>query len=118
MGFYGIVRAVTDLVPRMTAPVLVLAAGADQATSPEENAAFDRALTDAGVDHELVEYAGAPHSFFDQPYADWERRLLRQLDPDAGLRRRPPLIGSWWMESGSVRSRATTGVRSEGGDDR
>ena len=42
MGFYGIVRAVADLVPRMTAPVLVLAAGADQATSPEENAAFDR----------------------------------------------------------------------------
>ena len=71
MGFYGIVRAVTDLVPRMTAPVLVLAAGADQATSPEENAAFDRALTDAGVDHELVEYAGAPHSFFDRSYADW-----------------------------------------------
>ena len=72
MGFYGIVRAVTDLVPQMTAPVLVLAAGADQATSPEENAAFDQALTDAGVDHEVVEYAGAPHSFFDRSYADWE----------------------------------------------
>ncbi len=71
MGFYGIVRAVMDVVPQMTAPVLVLAAGADQATSPEENAAFDRALTDAGVDHELVEYAGAPHSFFDRTYADW-----------------------------------------------
>lgn len=47
MGFYGIVRAVTDLVPQMTAPLLVLAAGADQATSPEENAAFDQALTRA-----------------------------------------------------------------------
>jgi carboxymethylenebutenolidase len=72
MGFYGSVRAVTDLVPAMTAPLLVLAAGADQATSPEENAAFEAALTEAGVEHELVEYAGAPHSFFDRSYAEWE----------------------------------------------
>jgi carboxymethylenebutenolidase len=72
MGFYGKPRSVLELVPSMTAPLLILAAGADAATSPEENAAFDRALSDAGVDHELVEYPGAPHSFFDRSFAQWE----------------------------------------------
>jgi carboxymethylenebutenolidase len=72
MGFYGIVAAVTDLVPSMTSPLLVLAAGADQATSPEQNAEFDRSLSDAGVDHVFVEYAGAPHSFFDRSFDEWE----------------------------------------------
>ena len=32
--------------------------------SPYE--AFDRALTEAGVEHEVVSYDGAPHSFFDR----------------------------------------------------
>jgi carboxymethylenebutenolidase len=61
-----------DSVPAMTTSLLILAAGADAATSPEENAAFDRALNDAGVDHEFVEYAGAPHSFFDRSFAQWD----------------------------------------------
>ena len=39
---------------------------------PEENAAFDQALTDGAVDHVFVEYAGAPHSFFDRSFAEWE----------------------------------------------
>jgi len=72
MGFYGKPGSVMELVPSMTTSLLVLAAGADAATSPEENAAFDRALTEAGVDHEFVEYAGAPHSFFDRSFAQWE----------------------------------------------
>jgi carboxymethylenebutenolidase len=72
MGFYGKPGSVRELVPSMSAPLLILAAGADAATSPEENAAFDRALSDAGVDHEFVEYAGAPHSFFDRSFAQWE----------------------------------------------
>jgi carboxymethylenebutenolidase len=40
--------------------------GADQATSAEDVAAFDAALAKAGVDHEIVTYEGAPHSFFDR----------------------------------------------------
>ncbi|HVD23420.1 MAG TPA: dienelactone hydrolase family protein [Lapillicoccus sp.] len=87
MGFYGKPGSVLELVPSMTAPLLILAAGADAATSPEENAAFDRALSDAGVDHEFVEYAGAPHSFFDRSFAQWEeacsdawKRMLRFVD--------------------------------------
>ncbi len=31
-----------------------------------ENSAFEAALTAAGVEHELVVYDGAPHSFFDR----------------------------------------------------
>ena len=72
MGFYGKPQSVLALLPSMKAPLLILAAGADAATSPEENAAFDRALTDAGVDHQFVEYPGAPHSFFDRSFAQWE----------------------------------------------
>ncbi len=42
-------------------------------TSPhEDNAAFDAALTDAGVEHELVEYDGAPHSFFDRKQEEFQ----------------------------------------------
>jgi carboxymethylenebutenolidase len=32
---------------------------------------FERALTDAGVEHELVTYGGAPHSFFDRKYEEF-----------------------------------------------
>lgn len=49
--------------------------------------AFDEALAEAGVDHEVVTYPGAPHSFFDakrDAYADasadaWDR-VLRFVD--------------------------------------
>ncbi len=71
MGFYGIPAGVTPDIPAMTSPLLVLAAGADQATSPEGNEAFDRALTEAGKEHEYVLYDGAPHSFFDRGFTAW-----------------------------------------------
>ena len=65
------------------APILALQAGADQHITAEHNAAFEQALADAGVDHELVSYEGAPHSFFDrkqEEFADasedaWKRVL-------------------------------------------
>jgi carboxymethylenebutenolidase len=50
----------------MTAPILALQAGDDQNITPEMNAAFDEALTAAGIEHEIVTYDGAPHSFFDR----------------------------------------------------
>ena len=37
----------------------------------EDNEAFERALTDAGVAHELVVYDGAPHSFFDRKHEEF-----------------------------------------------
>ena len=54
------------LAGRMTCPVLALQAGDDANISAEDNAAFDEALTAAGVEHEVVVYDGAPHSFFDR----------------------------------------------------
>ena len=64
-------------------PILALQAGADQNITAEDNAAFEQALAEAGVEHELVTYEGAPHSFFDrkqEEFADasadaWQRTL-------------------------------------------
>ena len=54
------------LVSTLEAPTLALQAGADQNITADENKAFEQALSDAGVEHELVVYEGAPHSFFDR----------------------------------------------------
>ena len=71
MGFYGRPGSAREVVDKMTTPLLILAAGADQATSPEDNATFDQALTESGKEHEYVVYDGAPHSFFDRGFSDW-----------------------------------------------
>ena len=55
----------------VAAPILALQAGADQNITAEDNAAFDEALTAAGVEHEVVTYEGAPHSFFDRKQAEF-----------------------------------------------
>lgn len=78
IGFYGRPGPGRDGTPgpseraaAMTAPILALQAGADQNITAEDNAAFESALTAAGVEHELVTYEGAPHSFFDRKQADY-----------------------------------------------
>ena len=53
------------------APVLGLFGGADTAISADAIAAFDAALSAAGVDHRIVTYPGAPHSFFDRKAAEF-----------------------------------------------
>ena len=70
IGFYG--RPPMDAAARMEAPILALQAGADQKISAEDNAAFDEALTEAEVVHEVVTYEGAPHSFFDRKQEDFQ----------------------------------------------
>jgi carboxymethylenebutenolidase len=65
------------------APVLALMAGDDQGIGPDEVAELERALAGAGVEHDVVTYEGAPHSFFDrkqEEFADasedaWRRTL-------------------------------------------
>jgi carboxymethylenebutenolidase len=47
-------------------PALGLYGGADQAITREQINTFDAALDKAGVDHEIVIYPGATHSFFDR----------------------------------------------------
>ena len=66
VGFYGRPGPATALAPELACPILALQAGADAHISAEDNDAFDRALDEAGVDHEVVTYDGAPHSFFDR----------------------------------------------------
>ena len=76
IGFYGQTATRESPGPieraaEMKGPILALQAGDDQNISAEDNAAFARALTDAGVEHELVTYEGAPHSFFDRKQEDF-----------------------------------------------
>ena len=51
---------------RSKGPILALQAGADEHITKVENDAFEAALSAAGVEHEIVVYDGAPHSFFDR----------------------------------------------------
>jgi carboxymethylenebutenolidase len=83
VGFYGRSAQILDAVPGIDAPILALQGGADAAISHEENAEFERVLAEHGKDYELIEYEGAPHSFFDrkqEEFADasddaWRRVL-------------------------------------------
>lgn len=87
IGFYGRPVRSEPFIARMKAPLLLLVAGADAATTPEQAAEFERALTAAGVPHEQHIYPGAPHSFFDRGSAQWKdasddawRRILDFVD--------------------------------------
>lgn len=76
VGFYGSLdptrRGATNrpnLVERageIKLPLLGLFGGADQAIPQEDVDAFDEGLDATGVDHVIVSYPGAPHSFFDR----------------------------------------------------
>jgi len=89
VGFYGSPTrerggpSVVGRASQIEAPILALQAGADQNITADDNAELERALTEAGVEHEVVTYDGAPHSFFDrkqEEYAEasddaWRRTL-------------------------------------------
>lgn len=69
MGFYGQPFRVTDLVPLMRSPLLMLAAGADF-TPVEVVEAFAEQARAEGVTVDVAVFEGAPHSFFDRSFAD------------------------------------------------
>jgi carboxymethylenebutenolidase len=77
IGFYGSPTrqrggpSVIERIADIECAILALQAGEDQGITADDNAAFERALTDAGVEHEIVVYEGAPHSFFDRKQADF-----------------------------------------------
>ena len=99
IGFYGVpvgpprgdIPAPIDVADRFSNPVLGLFGGTDGSIPQESIAQFDRALAAAGVDHRLVTYDGAPHSFFDRKAAEfaeasakaWEETLtfIRRFTP-------------------------------------
>jgi carboxymethylenebutenolidase len=72
VGFYGRPSRMIELVAGLDAPILALQGGADQAISHEDNLEFEQALSDAGKEYELVEYEGAPHSFFDRKQEEFQ----------------------------------------------
>jgi carboxymethylenebutenolidase len=99
IGFYGAVQPIgdapgpTQLAHTFAAPILAIFGGADEGIPPELVDGFDRALADAGVEHEIVTYPGAPHGFFDanidgfqEESADAWKRVERFLDERAGHR--------------------------------
>jgi carboxymethylenebutenolidase len=74
IGFYGWptgsarndTPAPADVAGTFQAPVLGLFGGADQGINADVRGTFETALTAAGIDHKLVVYPNAPHSFFDR----------------------------------------------------
>ena len=61
----------TAVADRFEAPILALMGGEDQGIPVEDAEAFDAALEEAGVEHEVVIYPGAPHSFFDRKFDEF-----------------------------------------------
>ena len=97
VGFYGAPGerngrpGPTQRAGDMTCPILGLQAGDDQNITAELNLEFERALRGAGVEHELVTYEGAPHSFFDRKHEEFAdasedawRRVLAFVEAHAG----------------------------------
>ena len=79
VGFYGWPigtsrndsPAPAEVADRIECPVLGLFGGADQGISREAVEAFERALRAAGVEHRILTYEGAPHSFFDRKHEEF-----------------------------------------------
>jgi carboxymethylenebutenolidase len=78
VGFYGRPGPGNDGSPGPTqragelgSPILGLMGGDDPGIPLTDVEAFDRALDDAGVAHEIVVYPGAPHSFFDRKFVEF-----------------------------------------------
>ncbi len=78
IGFYGRPGPGNDGSPgpaqragEMTSPILALQGGDDPGIPVEDSQAFDEALSAADVEHEVVIYDGAPHSFFDRKHEEF-----------------------------------------------
>ena len=79
IGFYGSPAggrpdgspAPISVATSIEGAVLGIFGGADRSIAPEIIAEFDVALAAAGVDHRLITYPGAPHSFFDRTAAEF-----------------------------------------------
>ena len=66
-GSFGPIQRVQEMV----APILGLMGGDDPGIPQEDIDAWDEALDAGSVEHEIVTYAGAPHSFFDRKYEEF-----------------------------------------------
>jgi carboxymethylenebutenolidase len=77
-----------ERVSEFECPILALMAGDDPGIPVEVVEEFRKELENAEVEHEVVVYPGAPHSFFDRKQeeyaedsADAWRRVLDFIEP-------------------------------------
>jgi carboxymethylenebutenolidase len=61
--FYGSPETDVEVLKALPGPVLGIFGGADQSIPVEEVNAFDAALSEAGIQHEITIYEGQPHAF-------------------------------------------------------
>jgi carboxymethylenebutenolidase len=97
VGFYGVldgsrfgIKGPLERAADISCPVLGLFGEEDQAIPTEQVEEFGSRLSEAGIEHEIHIYPGAPHSFFDRRYdeyaeacADAWRRMLNFLERHA-----------------------------------
>lgn len=72
IGFYGRPERSEPFIAEMASPLLILIAGADRGIPGEAYRDFERRLTEAGVPFQMHTYEGAPHSFFDRSFLEWQ----------------------------------------------
>jgi carboxymethylenebutenolidase len=79
IGFYGsatVARAggqpVVDRIAEFECPVLAFYGGQDQGIPQDSIETFEQALSSGGVEHEIVVYPDAPHSFFDRRMTEYQ----------------------------------------------
>lgn len=72
VGFYGRPSMVGDAATHAVKPVVMIIAGADAGTPVEDQHQLAEVMRAAGADVVEAVYAGAPHSFFDRSFAEWE----------------------------------------------
>jgi carboxymethylenebutenolidase len=70
VGFYGRPNVAADVADRMSAPLLMLVAGADANIPVADVEALAERVRSTGTEVDLVVYDGAPHSFFDRRFAE------------------------------------------------
>lgn len=81
IGFYGAVvdrrfgdtPSPIERISEVTCPILGFFGGADQGIPEAHAHQYDEALTAAGVDHGILVYPGAPHSFFDRKFEEFSK---------------------------------------------
>jgi carboxymethylenebutenolidase len=81
IGFYGVpvgpgrggMPAPADVADQISSPIAGIFGGADAGIPPDAIESFDGALKRAGVEHKVIVYPDAPHSFFDRKAAEFAK---------------------------------------------
>jgi carboxymethylenebutenolidase len=91
IGFYGRPAWAAEALDRLSAPLLMLMAGADQNIPPADAEGLAERVRARGLRADVHVYDGAPHSFFDRSFtehrtacADAWRRMLDFMGLPAG----------------------------------